>query len=54
VQEDWIDTLLPRKTEYKEKLAKFQGKELGSIQILKKADKENKECEKSIEDVVNT
>jgi hypothetical protein len=36
MQEDCIDTLLPRTNEYKEKLAKFQGKEPGSIKILKK------------------
>jgi hypothetical protein len=53
-QEDCIDTLLPRTNEYKEKLVKFQGKEPGSIQILKKEDKENKEREKSIKDAVNT
>jgi len=40
--------------EYKEKMVKFQGKELGSIQILKKEYKDNKEREKSIKDVVNT
>jgi hypothetical protein len=39
MQEDCIDMLLPRTNEYKEKLAKFQGKEPGSIQILKKEDK---------------
>jgi len=31
MQEDCIDTLFPRKNEYKENLAKFQGKEPGSI-----------------------
>jgi hypothetical protein len=31
VQEDCIDTLLPRTNEYKEKLANFQGKESSSI-----------------------
>jgi hypothetical protein len=36
--------LLPRTNEYKEKLAKFQGKEPGSIQILKKEDKEREEA----------
>jgi hypothetical protein len=36
MQEDYIDTLVPRTNEYKEKLAKIQGKEPGSIQILKK------------------
>ena len=54
-QEDSIDTLLPRMNEYKDKLAKFQGKELGDIKILKKEeDKENKERDKSIKDVINT
>ena len=43
--------LLPRKDEYKEKLAKYQGKELGSIQILKK---EDEECEEAIKRMVNT
>jgi hypothetical protein len=43
MQEDYIDMLIPRTQEYKEKLAKFQGKEWGSIKILKtKADKEDK------------
>jgi hypothetical protein len=36
--------LLPRKNEYKEKLAKLHGKEPGSIQILKKEDKEREEA----------
>jgi hypothetical protein len=36
MQEDCIDALLPRTNEYKDKLAKFQGKEPGSIKILKK------------------
>jgi hypothetical protein len=44
MQEDSIDMLLPRTNEYKEKLAKFQGKEPGSIQILKKEDKEREEA----------
>jgi len=39
MQEDCIDTLLPRKYEYNEKLKEFQGKESRSIQILKKEDK---------------
>jgi hypothetical protein len=52
-QEECIDTLLPRTNEYKEKLAKFQGKEPGSIRILKKQDKENKERENAIKDAVN-
>jgi hypothetical protein len=54
MQEDCIDTLLPRTNEYKEKLVKFQGKEPGSIQILKKEDKKNKEREKAIRNAVNT
>jgi hypothetical protein len=41
---------LPKKNEYKEKIAKFQGKETRSIQILKK---EDKECEEAIKRVVN-
>jgi hypothetical protein len=45
-----IDMLLPRMNEYKEKLVKFQGKEPGSIKILKKEDQER---EKDIKDVVN-
>jgi hypothetical protein len=44
MQEDSIDMLLPRTDEYKEKLAKFQGKEPGSIQILRKEDKEHEEA----------
>jgi hypothetical protein len=39
MQEDCIDTLLPRKDEYKENITEFQGKESRSIQILKKEDK---------------
>jgi hypothetical protein len=46
VQEYFIYTLLPMTNEYKEKLAKFQGKEPGSIKILKKKEKQ---CEKVIE-----
>jgi hypothetical protein len=42
MQEDSIVMLLPRKNEYKENIAKFQGKEPRDIQILKK---EDKECE---------
>jgi len=49
-----MDTLIRRTNEYKENLAKFQGKEPGSIHILKKEDKENKECEKAIKDPINT
>jgi len=53
-QEYCIDTLLSRKNEYKEKLVTFQGKELGSIKILKgREDKDNKECEKTIKDIFN-
>jgi hypothetical protein len=37
--------LLPRTDKYKENLAKFQGKYPGSIQIMKKEDKKDKECE---------
>jgi hypothetical protein len=36
MQEECIDTLLSRTNGYKEKLAKFKGKESGSIKILKK------------------
>jgi hypothetical protein len=36
IQEDSIDMLLPRTDEYKDKVAKYHGKEPGSIQILKK------------------
>jgi hypothetical protein len=50
MKEDCINMLLPRTDEYKEKISKFQGKELGSIQILKK---EDKECEEAIKKVVN-
>jgi hypothetical protein len=48
MQEDFIDMLLPRTDGYKENLVKFQGKELGSIQILKKEDNKDKEREESI------
>jgi hypothetical protein len=52
---DCIDTLLPRTQEYKEKLAKFQGKEPGSIKILKKEeDKWDKGHEEAIKYAVNT
>jgi hypothetical protein len=44
MQEVSINVLLPRKNEYKYKLTKFQGKELGSIQIVKKEDKEREEA----------
>jgi hypothetical protein len=36
MQEDSVDMLLPRTNEHKEKISKFQGKEPGSIQLLKK------------------
>jgi hypothetical protein len=52
-QEDCIDTLLSRTNKYKEKLAKFQGKELGSIEILKKDEAmKDKEREQAIKDMV--
>ena len=35
-QEDCIDTLLSKTDKYKDKLAKYQGKDPGSINILKK------------------
>jgi hypothetical protein len=35
-QEDCIDTFLPRTDEYKENIAKYQGKDPSSIKILKK------------------
>jgi hypothetical protein len=54
MQEDCIDMLLPRTDEYKENLAKFQGKEPGSIQILKKEDNKDKEREEAIKNAVNT
>jgi hypothetical protein len=47
--------LLPKTDKYKENLAEFQGKEIGSIKILKKEeDKKDKELEKAIKNVVNT
>ena len=46
--------LLPQTHEYKKKLAKFQGKEPGSIKMSKKEeDKRDKECEKAIKDAIN-
>jgi hypothetical protein len=48
MQEDSIDTLLTRIYEYKEKLAKYHGKEPGSIQILKKEDEEREETIKRV------
>jgi hypothetical protein len=50
MQEDSIDMLLPRTNEYKVKLSNFQRKERGSIQILRKGDKEREE---SIKGAVN-
>jgi hypothetical protein len=49
--EDSIYMLLPRIDEYKEKLEKYQGKDPGCIQILKK---EYEDCEESIKRMVNT
>jgi hypothetical protein len=43
MQEDSIDTLLPWTDQYKEKIAKYYGKELGSIQILNKEDEKHEE-----------
>ena len=43
MKEDSIEMLLPRTNEHKEKIAKFQGKEPGSIQILKREYKEHEE-----------
>jgi hypothetical protein len=54
MQEDCKDMLLPRKNEYKGKLVKFQGKELVSIQKLKKEDNKDKEHEEAIKNAVNT
>jgi hypothetical protein len=51
MQEKYINMLLQRTNEYKDKLANFQGKGLGSIQILKKEDKEHEEA---IKNAVNT
>jgi hypothetical protein len=51
MKEDSIDMLLPRTNEYKEKLAKFQGKEPWSIQIMKKEDEEHKEAIKRMVNV---
>jgi hypothetical protein len=47
-REDCIDTLLPINDKYKEDLAKYQGKDPGSIEILKK----DEEREKAIKDMV--
>jgi hypothetical protein len=35
-QEDCIDTLFPKTNKYKERLARYQGKDPGSVKILKK------------------
>jgi hypothetical protein len=51
MQEDSIDIILPWIDQYKYKLAKYHGKEPGSIQILKKEDKINEEF---IEDTIHT
>jgi N-acetylglucosamine-6-phosphate deacetylase len=51
MQEDSIDTLLPWTDQYKDKLAKYHGKEPGSIQILKKEDEKHEEI---IKDTVHT
>jgi hypothetical protein len=45
---DSIDTLLPWTNQYKEKLAKYHGKEPWSIQILKKEDEKHEEMVKDI------
>jgi hypothetical protein len=46
--QDSIDTLLPWTDQYKDKLAKYHGKEPGSIQILKKEDEKHEEIVKEI------
>jgi hypothetical protein len=51
MQEHSINMILLKTYEYKEKLTKYQGKEPGSIQILKKKDEE---CEETIKGMVNT
>ena len=51
MQKDSIDTLLPWIDQYKDKLAKYHGKETGSIQILKKEDKKH---EKIVNETVHT
>jgi glutaredoxin len=48
MQEDSIDMLIPRSCQYKEKLAKYQGKDPGYIQILKKEDEEREEIIKNM------
>jgi aromatic ring-cleaving dioxygenase len=47
--ENCIDTILPRVDKYKEKLAKFEGKESRSIKILRK----DRERGQAIKDMVN-
>jgi len=54
MQEDYMDTLLQKKDEYKGNLVNFQGKEPRSIQILKIEYGERKESDKAIRNVVNT
>jgi hypothetical protein len=51
IHEDSIEMFLPWTDEYKEKLAKYHGKESGSIHILKKEDEER---EKTIKGMFNT
>jgi len=52
-QEYCIYTLLPRIDKYKEKLVEFQGKEMGSIKILKKDEvKKGAKREHIIKDLV--
>jgi hypothetical protein len=46
--------LLPKTDKYKENIAKIQGKEPVSIEILNKEEnRRDKECEKAIKDAVN-
>jgi hypothetical protein len=51
IQEDSIEMFLPWTDEYKEKLAKYHGKEPGSIHILKK---EGEKHEEIIKEMVHT
>jgi hypothetical protein len=51
MQEDSIDRILPWKDQYKDKLAKYHGKEPGSIQIFKKEDEKHEEI---IQDTIHT
>jgi hypothetical protein len=46
MKEESIDTILPWTNQYKRKLAKYHGKESGSIQILKKEDEKHEEIMK--------